>query len=127
MAFGLIAGLILVVIVVLALIAIPFIRKQQEIIRKTGKYPEGYFLGQGMGMGLVIGLPIGIAMGNVALGPGLGLPIGLAIGQQLEKKNKDRLRPPTDEEKKMRKQMVIVCIGTLFIGVLALMAAMLLS
>ena len=127
MAFPFIAGGIAVIIVVLALVAIPNIRKQREIIRKTGKYPEGYFIGQGMGFGLAIGLPLGVAMGNVALGPALGLPIGLAIGQSMEKKYKDKIRPPTKEEKEMKRKMIFWVVGSLIVGVGALMAAMFLA
>ena len=122
MVFEIMTGGIAVLVVILAVIAIPQIKKQREIIKKTGKYPKGYFLGQGMGLGMALGIPLGVGIGNIAIGPALGLPIGVAIGQRLEKKYKDKIRPMTDEEKVMRRKMVLWGVATAVLGFLALLA-----
>lgn len=119
MAFEIMTGGIALVVIALAVLSIPYIRKQREIIKKTGKYPEGYFLGQGMGLGLALGIPLGVGMGNVAIGPAIGLPLGVAIGKSMEKKYTDKIRPLTKEEKDIRKKLILFGCGALAIGIIA--------
>ena len=120
-------GIVVVAVLVIALIimAAPIIKKRQEQIRKTGKYPEGYWIGIGMAMGLSFGMPLGIATGSIALGPGFGLPIGLAIGASLEQryKKEGKIRPLTKKEKKEQEKMVKIVLGTLALGVIMALAA----
>lgn len=108
-------------VVALLIMAAPIIKKRQEQIRKTGKYPEGYWVGIGMAIGLSLGMPLGIATGNIALGPGMGLPIGLAIGAAKEAKYKKegKIRPLTKEEKEDQKKIVKITVGSLVVGVVA--------
>jgi hypothetical protein len=129
MVWSVISGIIAVTIVALAVIALPSIRAQREAIRKTGKYPEGYWVGWGMAMGMVIGMPLGIAMGNVALGPGMGLPIGLAIGvsKENEFKKAGKIRPLTKKEKEARKKSLGVLAAVLVLGAVAALVAVFLA
>jgi hypothetical protein len=121
-----ISGIIAIIIVALAAVAIPVIRAQREAIRKTGKYPEGYWVGWGMAIGMAIGMPLGIAMGNIALGPGMGLPIGLAIGvsRENELRKAGKIRPLTKKEKEARKKSLGILMGVLALGVVAALAAL---
>lgn len=116
---------IAVLIVALAIMAAPIIKERQEQIRKTGKYPEGYWIGWGMAIGMALGMPFGVALGNVAFGPGFGLPIGLAIGASLEQKYKKegKIRPMTKKEKEGQKKIVTILMGTLVLGVIMALAA----
>jgi uncharacterized membrane protein YiaA len=43
--------------------------------------------------------------------------IGAAIGSSLEKQHKDEIRPITDEEKELQRQVNIFTVGILLIGV----------
>jgi uncharacterized membrane protein YidH (DUF202 family) len=113
----LIIGLIAVMIVVLGVFAYNKIKKQREIRKKYPGYPENYWKGQGLGMGIAIGAGIGAALGNVAIGVGIGVAIGAAIGSSLEKQHKDEIRPITDEEKELQRQVNIFTVGILLIGV----------
>ena len=95
----------------------PVFKLQNKMYKKTGKYPEGHFYSQGIALGMALGLPLGLSLGNMALGPGFGLAIGVAIGKAMEDKNKDKIRPLTQEEKEMRKRTVIFSIVTLVAGI----------
>ena len=76
-------------------------------------------MGLGIAMGFPIGIPIGVAMGNTGLGFAIGIAIGAAIGARLEKKHASKLRPMTDKEKELQQKLILICTGTLLLGVLA--------
>lgn len=120
--FPVIALIILGLLVIVLAIALQSYRIMKKEYKKTGKYPEGHYMGLGMGLGLALGIPIGIAMGNIAFGPGIGLAIGVAMGAALEKKYKDRLRPLTDEEKKMRRKITYYMLALALLGLIAFIA-----
>jgi hypothetical protein len=92
--------------------------------RKT--YPEGHWMGIGMGLGIVICMPLGLIMGivmdnipiGIAIGPALGVGMGVGIGAGLEARHKDRVRPLTEKEKRIRKIAVLIALAFLVIGVL---------
>ena len=111
-------GLIAVTILVLGLFAVIQYRRQAEIRKKYPGYPKGHWMSQGIGMGIAIGAGIGVAMGNIAIGVGIGLAMGTAIGSGLENRHKNEIRPITDEEEKLRRQSILVAIGTLIVGLI---------
>jgi hypothetical protein len=116
----LILGLIAVMVLGLGAFAIIQNRRQAEIRKKYPGYPRGHWMGQGIGIGIAIGAGIGVALGNIALGVGIGLAIGVAIGAGQENRHKDEIRPITEEEDKLRRQSVLVAIGTLLVGLIIL-------
>ena len=90
------------------------------------KYPEGHFLGLWMGIGIAIfsgfGIPLSIATKNYGLlgiGPALGVAFGISIGQAIENKYKkeNKIRPLTEEEKKIKKIAVIAGLAIFTLGV----------
>ena len=113
----LLMGLIALIILALGVFAYIKIQKQKEIRQKHPGYPENYWKGQGLGMGIAIGAGVGVALGNIAIGVALGVAIGAAIGSNLEKQHKDEIRPITDEEKELQKQVNIFTVGILLVGV----------
>lgn len=96
---------------------------------KPQRYREGHFMGIGIAIGMLIGFASGLILGIVTgdtsmfiiLGPGGGLAIGVAIGAALEKKYNPNPRPPTPEEKKMLKRLVILLTFTALLGLVAFM------
>ncbi|MBN1502309.1 hypothetical protein JW930_02090 [Candidatus Woesearchaeota archaeon] len=124
--FPIILVTIFLLIMIGAVIAWPAIKLKNELYKKTGKHPEGHYVGLGMGLGLALGMPLGIAMDNIALGPGFGLPIGLAIGTALEKKYRHKLRKLTKEEIRYQKRAILFAIVSLVLGVFAALTIILL-
>ena len=116
---------IFVILIFVGVLAAIIGKQRRKEIKKTGKYPEGYFLSMGIALGLPLGFPIGLAMDNIALGPGFGMAIGVAIGAALESKYKKqgKIRPLTKQEKKNRKMAVIIGGILVVLGVIALLAA----
>ena len=109
-------GLIAVMVLAIGVFAYNKIKKQNEIRQKYPGYPENYWKGQGIGMGIAIGAGIGVALGNIAIGVGIGVAIGAAIGTNLEKQHKDEIRPMTEEEKELQKQVTLFSVGILLVG-----------
>jgi glycopeptide antibiotics resistance protein len=117
--------IMIIVFAVLLLVIIPAIiakRKINEEFKKTGKYPEGHYQGIGMAFGMLIMMPFGffftVLTDNsvfTSLWIPTGLAIGLPIGQYLEKKNKDKIRPLTEKEKKLRTKMAFISLVMGFI------------
>jgi len=83
--------------------------------------PQGYWVGLGLSLGAGFGVALGTALGNIALGLPIGVGAGLAIGAALEQKNKDKLRPLNEQEKKMQKWGVAlgVLLLLIFMGLFA--------
>ena len=91
---------------------------------KTGKFPEGHFIGIWMGIGIAIfsgvGIPLSILLENpgfIGIGPAIGVSFGLAIGMSIEgkKKKEGKIRPLTTKEKNRRKILTtsLVLLGLL--------------
>lgn len=86
--------------------------------------PQGYWIGIGICIGAGFGVAIGTALGNIALGLPIGVGAGIAIGAALEQKNKDKIRPLTEQEKKMQKWgvtlgiLLLIIFAGLFIALL---------
>lgn len=82
------------------------------------KYPKGYWMVVGLSIGVAIGVAMGPIFDNFGVGIGIGVAIGSGIGASLERKNKDNIRPPTEQEQKRQKLGVL--IGLALLGILLL-------
>jgi hypothetical protein len=131
---GLVIGFIAIVIV--AIVAIKLGRVQRKEIERTGKYPEGYFVGMWMALGIAIfsgvGIPLSIATKNpglIGIGPGAGVGFGVAIGAGIEEKMKKqgKIRPLTEKEKQDRNKALWMGVIALVIGIVAFVALLLLN
>ena len=67
------------------------------------RHPRGYWMGIGISLGVAIGAALGLALENTGAGIGVGIALGAGIGGSLEQRNKDNLRPLTEEEKQKAK------------------------
>src|SRR5574339_142438 len=78
------------------------------MLKNAGKHPKGYWMGIGISIGVAIGVALGPLFENSGVGIAIGIAIGSGIGASLERKNKDKIRPLTDRERKRQKVGVIV-------------------
>ena len=83
------------------------------------KYPKGYWMSVGLGLGIAIGVAMGPIFDNFGVGIGIGVAIGSGIGAALEQKNKDNIRPLTEQENKRRRWAVILGLLILLASVIA--------
>jgi hypothetical protein len=58
---------------------------------------------------------------NIGIGIAIGVAIGSGIGASLEQKNKDNIRPLTEQEKKRQKWGVVIGLALVGLLFLALM------
>ena len=118
---GMLLPVFAVLIVVFGLVAFYVSRETRAETRRTGRYPRGHFMSQGMGIGIAIGAAIGLAMDNIAVGIPIGIAIGAGIGASREKKHAQELRPVTEKEKAMKRRgvglMIVLLIVTMLIAV----------
>jgi hypothetical protein len=91
------------------------------------KYPEGHFVNMWVIIGIVIFSGLGVLSVIITHNhtffvfvPGLGVAFGLAIGQVIENKYKkeDKIRPLTEDEKKLKKMAISAGIVLLILGVI---------
>jgi len=97
---------VLTLIVLGALLAVAIsMRKSSVDAGQAGleSHPQGYWIGTGLSIGIGLGIALGLVLDNLALGIAMGAAIGMAIGAALEQKNKDSLRPLTEQEQKFQK------------------------
>ena len=119
--------LISVVIAVLAIgvaIALIIATRRSHANRNVttgGEYPKGYWMSVGISTGVGIGTALGIALENIGIGIALGTAIGVGIGASLEQKNKDKIRPLTEQEKIMQKRGLVIGLIIPFILIAFLM------
>jgi F0F1-type ATP synthase membrane subunit c/vacuolar-type H+-ATPase subunit K len=92
-----------------------------------GKHPKGYWMGIGISTGVAIGVALGSALENMGAGIAIGIAIGAGIGESLEQKNKDKIRPLTEREKRLQKWGVILGLVILVIFAVALILLLFLS
>jgi heme/copper-type cytochrome/quinol oxidase subunit 2 len=116
----------LLLIIAIAVFLINYKVKEKEF-KKTGKYPKGHYMGQGIAMGIPIGIPIGLILGNIAIGPAIGVAIGIALGSYLENKHKDELRPMTEAEEKAKEKTMLALAGAALLGIVLFVAFLLLK
>ena len=86
--------------------------------RNDRKYPKGYWMAVGISVGAAIGVAMGPLFDNIGVGIAIGIAIGSGIGASLEQKNKDNIRPLTEQEQKRQKLGVV--IGLALVGILLL-------
>ena len=84
------------------------------------KHPKGYWMAVGISIGVAIGVAMGPIFDNFGVGIGIGIAIGSGIGASLEWKNKDNLRPLTEQEQKRQKLGTVIALA--LVGVLLLAA-----
>lgn len=84
------------------------------------KYPKGYWMGVGMSIGIAIGVAMGPIFDNFGVGIGIGVAIGSGLGASLERKNKDNIRPPTEQENKRQRWGVILGLLIMLASVIAI-------
>jgi len=87
------------------------------------KYPKGYWMSVGISIGIAIGVAMGPIYDNFGVGIGIGVAIGSGIGAALERRNKDNIRPMTEQEQKRQKLGVVIGLALVGILVLALIIA----
>jgi hypothetical protein len=128
--------IILISILVFGLIVIGTLAALLLVLRKGERgsvytdqetHPKGYWISIGISIGAGFGVALGLVLDNLALGIAIGAAIGVSIGAALEKKNKDNLRQPTEQEQKMQKWGVAVGSLILLIIVGLLMFYLLLN
>lgn len=88
--------------------------------KNESRHPKGYWAGIGISIGIAIGAGLGPIFDNFGVGIGVGVAIGAAIGAALEQRNKDKLRPLTEDEEKRQKRSI-----TIGVAVAAILAAFL--
>ncbi len=115
---GSLIPVIAVLIVVFGVVAIYASRETRAETKRTGKYPKGHYLSQGMGIGIAIGAAIGLAMDTIAVGIPIGIAIGAAIGASMEKKHAQELRPMTEKERTMKRRAVALTFVLLIVTML---------
>jgi hypothetical protein len=92
-------------------------RKEFDMSKNAKKHPKGYWIGIGLSLGVAIGAALGLALDNFGAGIGIGVAIGAGIGTSLEQRNKDNLRPLTNQEKQRQKRSI--AIGLAVVTILA--------
>jgi preprotein translocase subunit SecY len=92
-------------------------QKEFDTSKNESRHPKGYWMGIGMSIGIAIGAGLGPIFDNFGVGIGIGVAIGAGIGTALEQRNKDSLRPLTEQEEKKQKRTIT--IGALVATVLA--------
>jgi hypothetical protein len=83
------------------------------------KYPKGYWMGVGISIGVALGVALGPLFDNIGIGIAIGIAIGSGIGASLEQRNKDNIRPLTEQENKRRRWAVILGLLILLASVIA--------
>ncbi|MBP1908027.1 hypothetical protein [Methanolobus bombayensis] len=122
MNYSLILIIILLILLVGLLMSYFAFKLKKEEYNRTGKYPRGHYMGQGLAIGIAIGIPIALILENIFYGYMIGLILGTFLGSRNEKKHENELRPLTPKERDLRKKMVLI-FGALFIfGILMFVA-----
>lgn len=76
--------------------------------KNESRHPKGYWMSVGISIGIAIGVALGPIFDNFGAGIGIGIALGTAIGASLEQKNKDNLRPLTEQEQARQKRSVAI-------------------
>ena len=91
------------------------------------QHPEGHYVNMWMCIGIAIFSGLGVLLGIIThdytffgIVPGLGVAFGLAIGQVIENKYKKegKIRPLTEDEKRLKKMAISAGIVLLILGVI---------
>jgi hypothetical protein len=76
--------------------------------KNEGKHPRGYWMGVGLSIGVAIGIALGPLFENIGIGIAVGIAIGSGIGATLEERNKNNIRPLTEQEKIRQKRSITI-------------------
>jgi hypothetical protein len=76
--------------------------------KNEGKHPRGYWMGVGLSIGVAIGVALGPLFENIGIGIAVGIAIGSGIGATLEERNKNNIRPLTEQEKIRQKRSITI-------------------
>jgi 4-hydroxybenzoate polyprenyltransferase len=117
--------LIIILVILLAGLVMSYFsfKLKKEEYNRTGKYPRGHYMGQGLAIGIAIGIPIALILDNIFYGYIIGLVLGTFLGSRNEKKHENELRPLTPKERDLRKKMILI-FGALFIFGIIMFVAM---
>ena len=85
-----------------------------------GKHPKGYWMSVGISIGVAIGVALGPLFENIGIGIAIGIAIGAGIGASLEQRNKDNIRPLTEQENKRQRWAVILGLLIMLASVIAI-------
>ena len=96
---------------------------QFDMSKNEKKYPKGYWMSVGISIGIAIGVAMGPIFDNFGVGIGIGVAIGSGIGASLEQRNKDNIRPLTEQEQKRQKLGVVIGLALVSILLLATIVA----
>jgi F0F1-type ATP synthase membrane subunit c/vacuolar-type H+-ATPase subunit K len=88
--------------------------------KKESRHPQGYWMSVGISTGVGIGAALGVAMDNIGAGIATGVAIGAGIGASLEERNRENIRPQTDQEKIAQRRLVLLGFFMITILILAL-------
>lgn len=114
----------LIVVGALIVFVIWMRRSSAEASFDDDLHPQGYWIGIGISIGAGFGVALGLVFDNLGLGIAMGAGMGVAIGSALEQRNKDRIRPLTEQEKQAQKWGL--ALGVLLLLVFAGLFAVLL-
>lgn len=117
--------LIIILVLLLAGLVMSYFafKLKREEYKRTGKYPRGHYMGQGLAIGIAIGIPIALMLNNIFIGYMAGLILGTILGSFNEKKHIEELRPLTPKERSLRRKTILV-FGVLFALGVFMFAAM---
>ncbi len=91
------------------------------------RYPRGYWISVGCAIGVALGAAFGVALNNPGAGIAIGIALGSGAGAVVERRNSDRMRPLTAEEKKRQKWGVLLGLAALLILAVAVVLLMFLT
>jgi hypothetical protein len=74
--------------------------------KNESRQPKGYWMS--VGISIAIGVALGPIFDNLGAGIGIGVALGTAIGASLEQRNKDNLRPLTEQERAKQKRSIAI-------------------
>ena len=67
-------------------------------------HPRGYWITISTSMGVAVGAGLGVILQSIGAGIALGVAGGAVVGAALERRNRYRIRPPTEQEKRRQRQ-----------------------
>jgi hypothetical protein len=91
------------------------------------KYPKGFWMATGISIGIVIGMAMGPIFESTGIGIAIGIAIGSGIGASLERRNRDKIRPLTENELKRQKVVFVVALVLISLLLLALIAGIIVN
>ncbi|TQD24006.1 hypothetical protein [Methanolobus vulcani] len=116
--------MVIILVILLAGLVMSYFafKLKKEEYNRTGKYPRGHYMGQGLAIGIAIGIPIALIIHNIFYGYIVGLIIGTFLGSRNEQKHENELRPLTPKERELRKKMVLIFGALCIFGIIMFVA-----